>query len=115
MTEKILPELNIRTYQQTDMEDVIHIWKECGSIGSWNNPKSDIQLTVKKQKDLFAMFDYCFGGAAAALIKAGQAEAKAQGWSVARWITRDHNYCARGIYGNLAEKTNWELNEMAAK
>jgi hypothetical protein len=30
MTEKILTELNIRTYQQTDMEAVIHIWKEFG-------------------------------------------------------------------------------------
>ena len=53
MTEKILTELNIRTYQHTDMEDVIHIWKECGLIRSWNNPKLDIQRKVKTQKDLF--------------------------------------------------------------
>ena len=44
MTEKILTELNIRTYQHTEMEDVIHIRKECGLIRSWNNPKKDIQL-----------------------------------------------------------------------
>ena len=53
MTEKILTELNIRTYQQTDMEDVIHIWKECGLIRSWNNPKLDIQRKVNTQNDLF--------------------------------------------------------------
>ena len=53
MTEKILTELNIRTYQHTDMEDVIHIWKECGLIRSWNNPKLDIQRKVKTQNDLF--------------------------------------------------------------
>ena len=53
MTEKILTELNIRTYQQTDMEDVIHIWKECGLIRSWNNPKLDIKRKEKTQNDLF--------------------------------------------------------------
>ena len=53
MIEKILIELNIRTYQHTDMEDVIHIWKECGLIRSWNNPKLDIQRKVKTQNDLF--------------------------------------------------------------
>ena len=50
---KILTELNIRTYQHTDMEDVIHIWKECGLIRSRNNPKLDIQRKVKTQNDLF--------------------------------------------------------------
>ena len=33
--------------------DVIHIWKECGLIRSWNNPKLDIQRKVKTQNDLF--------------------------------------------------------------
>ncbi len=49
MTEKIHTELNIRTYQHTDIGDVIHIWKECGLIRSWNNLKLDIQRKVKMQ------------------------------------------------------------------
>ena len=53
MTEKILTEIIIRADQHTDMEDVIHIWRECGLIGSWNNPELDIQRKVKTQKDLF--------------------------------------------------------------
>mgnify|MGYP001168077651 FL=1 len=52
MTEKVLTELNIRTYQHSDMEGVIHIWKECGLIRSWNNPKLDIQRKVKTQYEL---------------------------------------------------------------
>ena len=51
MTEKILTELDIGTHQHSDMEDVIHIRKECGLIRSWNNPKLDIQLKVKTQND----------------------------------------------------------------
>jgi len=65
--------------------------------------------------DLFVVPDHRSGGAAAALILAVQAEAKAQGWGVVRWITRDDNYRARGLYDKLAEKTNWALYEMAAK
>jgi ribosomal protein S18 acetylase RimI-like enzyme len=53
MTEKILAKLNIRTYQHTDMEDVIHVWDQCGLIRSWNNPKLDIQRKVNSGKDLF--------------------------------------------------------------
>ena len=53
MAEKRITELNIRTYQPIDMEDVIHIWKECGLIRSWNNPKKDVQRKVITQKDLF--------------------------------------------------------------
>jgi len=52
MTKKIM-DLKIRTYKHADMEDVIHIWKECGLIRSWNNPKLDIQRKVNIQKDLF--------------------------------------------------------------
>ena len=52
--------------------------------------------------------------AAAALVRAVQAEAKAHGWGVVRWITRDHNYRARGLYDKLAEKTDWALYEMTA-
>ena len=50
----------------------------------------------------------------AALITAVQAEAKAQGWGVLRWITRDNNYRARGLYDKLAQKTDWTLYEMTA-
>ncbi len=40
---------------------------------------------------------------------------KAEGWGAMRWITRENNYRARGRYDKLAEKTDWELYEMAAK
>ena len=67
---------------------------------------------------LFVMPEHRSGGEAVALIAAVKAEAKAQGWGVVRWITRDHNYRARGLYDKLAEKTDWvlyEMTEMVAK
>jgi len=65
--------------------------------------------------DLFVMPSHRSNGIAAALITAVQAEAKAQGWGVLRWITRDNNYRARGLYDKLAQKTDWALYEMTAK
>ena len=50
MTKKVLTQLNIRTYEQTDLEDVIHTWEECGLIRSWNNSKLDIKRKIKTQK-----------------------------------------------------------------
>ena len=67
---------------------------------------------------LFAVSDHRSGGVASTLVKAVRAEAKAQGWGIVRWITRDHNYWARGLYDKLAEKTDWvvyKMTEMATK
>ena len=53
MTENKSADLDIRTYEHADMEDVIHVWEQCGLIRSWNNPKLDIQRKAKTQKNLF--------------------------------------------------------------
>ena len=60
--------------------------------------------------DLFVMPGHRSGGTAA-LVEVVQAEAKAQGMGVVRWITRDHNYRARSLYDKLAKKTDWVLYE----
>ena len=65
--------------------------------------------------DLFVVTDHRSGGVAAALIMGINLEAKNRDWSIVRWITRDDNYRARGLYDKLAEKTNWTLYEMVAK
>ena len=68
--------------------------------------------------DLFAVPDHRSGGVAVALIIGIKGAAETLGWSVVRWITRDHNYRARGLYDKLAEKTDWvlyEMTEMAVK
>ena len=53
MTKKKLIDLNIRTFDHADMEEVIHVWEKCGLIRDWNNPKLDIQRKANTQKDLF--------------------------------------------------------------
>jgi len=36
-------------------------------------------------------------------------------WPVVRWITRDNNYHARGLYDRLATKADWNTYEMVPK
>ncbi len=38
---------------------------------------------------------------------------KREQWGVIRWITKDDNYRARGLYDQVALKTDWNLYEMA--
>ena len=38
---------------------------------------------------------------------------KQKGWDIIRWITRDNNYRARGLYDKLATKTDWNMYEMS--
>jgi len=49
-----------------------------------------------------------------ALFIALKAKAKENGWPVMRWITRDNNYRARGLYDQIAVKTDWNTYEMLA-
>ena len=57
--------------------------------------------------DLFVAPDARGGKVGVALIAALRAHAKAQGWSVLRWITAENNYRARALYDQLATRTAW--------
>jgi len=53
-------------------------------------------------------------GAAEALLRALDNIAADRGWPVIRWITRDNNYRARGLYDRLAIRSDWITYEMTA-
>lgn len=53
-------------------------------------------------------------GAAEALLRRVDAIAGAKGWPVVRWITRDSNYRARGLYDRLALRSDWITYEMTS-
>lgn len=48
-----------------------------------------------------------------ALLEHLRGMARAQGWSVVRWITADDNYRGRGVYDRLARRTMWITYDMA--
>eukprot|EP01135_Chromosphaera_perkinsii_P009401 Nk52_evm77s1737 gene=Nk52_evmTU77s1737 len=46
------------------------------------------------------------------LMQQVQCVAREQGWKVVRWITKDDNYRARGVYDRIGYKTDWVTYEM---
>ena len=63
--------------------------------------------------DMFVDPDQRGSGVVDALFDRIHAMGKDQGWGVIRWITRDNNYRARGVYDKVASKTDWNLYEMS--
>jgi len=53
-------------------------------------------------------------GAAELLLRRVDDIAQTNGWPVVRWITRDNNYRARGLYDRLALRSDWITYEMTA-
>jgi ribosomal protein S18 acetylase RimI-like enzyme len=62
--------------------------------------------------DLFVAQEARGLGAAAALIHALEAEGRARGWSVIRWITAQDNERARALYDKLAAHTTWQTYDI---
>ena len=63
--------------------------------------------------DLFVDHDQRGIGVVDALMTSLKAMAQDNEWAVIRWITRDNNYRARGVYDKYASKTDWNLYEMS--
>lgn len=48
----------------------------------------------------------------AALLETLREHGRSAGWPIIRWITRDNNYRARGLYDHHAVKSDWNTYEM---
>ena len=48
-----MAELVIRDYQETDEDAVVELWRECGLVVPWNDPKKDIRRKLSVQRDMF--------------------------------------------------------------
>ena len=45
--------LVIRSYHDSDKNDVIQLWEECDLVVPWNDPQSDIERKLTVQPELF--------------------------------------------------------------
>ena len=48
-----MTELEIRAYRASDEDAVIGLWRECGLVVPWNDPKKDIRRKLRVQRDMF--------------------------------------------------------------
>lgn len=63
--------------------------------------------------DLFVDPSSRGAGVGAALIARVGEIAGRRGWPLVRWLTRDDNYRARGLYDRVSACTDWRVYEMA--
>lgn len=45
--------MKIRAYKESDKDEVISLWKECGLVAPQNDPAKDIDRKLKVDRDLF--------------------------------------------------------------
>ena len=64
--------------------------------------------------DLFVDPDRRGSGAGEALLRHLDEISASRDWGVVRWITRDNNYRARGLYDRLSNRSDWITYEMTA-
>lgn len=43
----------IRSYRESDKDDVIQLWQDCGLVVPWNDPQHDIERKQSIQSELF--------------------------------------------------------------
>lgn len=51
--ESVIKNFVVRPYQDPNQTQVIELWRACGLVMPWNDPKQDIQLKLQMQPDLF--------------------------------------------------------------
>ena len=45
--------LVVRSFRKSDQKNVIQLWKECGLVVPWNDPRHDIERKLAIQSELF--------------------------------------------------------------
>jgi ribosomal protein S18 acetylase RimI-like enzyme len=45
--------MEIREFIESDEDEVVGLWQECGLVVPWNNPRRDIRRKLSVQRDLF--------------------------------------------------------------
>ncbi len=48
-----MAELQIRSYQESDQDAVVVLWRACSLVVPWNDPVKDIQRKLRVQGDMF--------------------------------------------------------------
>ncbi len=45
--------LEIRAFRESDQEAVVALWRECGLVVPWNDPRKDVHRKLRIQRELF--------------------------------------------------------------
>ncbi|MBT0723897.1 GNAT family acetyltransferase [Rosenbergiella sp. S61] len=130
--------MEIRVFEQQDIDEVITLWERCDLLRPWNDPELDIERKLRHDADLFLVVvlsgqivgsvmggydghrgsayylavhpDYQGRGFANALMNRLEKKLIARGCPKLNLQIRDDNDLALGFY----EKLDYEINEVTS-
>jgi ribosomal protein S18 acetylase RimI-like enzyme len=50
-----VPDVQIRAFKESDEDQVLSLWRECGLLRPWNDPRKDIARKLRVQRELFLL------------------------------------------------------------
>ena len=96
----------IRPYQTHDEDQVIELWRRCGLIVPWNDPRQDIGLKLQVQPELFLVGE--MQGTIVATVMAGYEGHR--GWL--NYLGVAPGFQRRGIGRRIVEAAETELRKL---
>lgn len=61
--------MEVRPFQPDDTKAVVRLWRDCGLVVPWNDPRKDIQRKLSVQSEMFLVG--CMGDQVVASVMAG--------------------------------------------
>ena len=95
--------LVIRNYHESDKNEVIQLWQNCGLVVSWNDPQRDIERKLSVQPELFLIGLINDEIIATAMV----GYAGHRGW--VNYLAVKHNFQRQGIGKQLMEEAEHRL------
>ena len=101
-----MTELVIRSYRGSDQDAVVELWRECGLVVPWNDPKKDICRKLRIQREMFLVGS--IGSTLVATVMAGYDGHR--GWINYLAVATDSQ--RRGVGRRLMNEAEARLREM---
>jgi ribosomal protein S18 acetylase RimI-like enzyme len=98
--------MEIRRYQDSDEESVVHLWSECELTRPWNDPHKDIRRKLSVQRELFLVG--VIDGRVIATVMAGFDGHR--GW--VNYLAVAEQFRRRGLARALMQRVESQLKDM---
>ncbi len=98
--------LEIRAYRESDEDNVVALWRQCGLVVPWNDPVKDIRRKLRIQRHLF-LVGFSIGRLAATIMAGYEGH---RGWI--NYLAVAPEYRRQGFGRLMMDEAETRLREM---